>query len=461
MFDGIKKAGGISFGVSMVTSQLGKDTTKARKMMGGFVDDTKKRLAGLRNSFSGVAASMTAVFSAAAITGFAKRQFEMIDSLHHSAQSLGVTTEELSRLGWAAEQSGSDITAVEKSMARMVRTTRDAAVGLETAKRSFDVLGLDAKALNQLAPEKQFQAIAEAFSKLKAEQDQLVVAQDIFGRSGKSLIETLSLGKDGLAGMADQADRLGVTINGIDAANVAKAADEMNELRKQMAGIGNQLAIDFGPGVVGLSQRVATGMSRMTGGEGGENVREKMLREKTELAAERASTLQIEAQNRFAARQRAAQMKANPLGLPTREEYFKRKSQGQAVHGAMTGALGMGGDLAKSLGATLAQIASGIANDPVAKAQRDSALASILNRSAMQGGASDSTWSKTRRKASHGIRDFDAVESGSMAAYQQRIRGQQQFNKARPIEEKQLATLEQIAKALENPADHLIAEGAV
>lgn len=459
MFNGIKKAGGISFGVSMVTSQLGKDTTKARKMLGGFVDDTKKRLAGLRNSFSGVGTSLAAAFSVGAVAGFAKRQFDMIDALHDTSKNLGITTEGLSRLNFAAEQSGASQEAMEKSLAKMVRSTRDASLGLETYQRAYDKLGLNAKELMKLAPEQQFAEIADAVKNLKSENDQLTVAQDIFGRSGKELVETLRLGKQGLSGMADEADRVGATINGIDAANVAKAADEINKLKKQLAGIGNQLAVDLGPGAVGFAQRVSTGLSVMSGGSGGETVAEKQLRERMGLKAEQQNNLLAEAQARFE-RKRQQELGRTWVQRAGEANRKDRAQFGMAV-GAKDALAGGVADFAKKLGTTVTQIATGVATSSEARIARETAFKDILNRSAMSGGATDATWKKITRKESQRIRSFDAVESGSLAAYQQRLRGQQQFEKARPIEEKQLATLEKIAAALENPAEFMIAEGSV
>ena len=56
-----------------------------------------------------------------------------------------------------------------------------------------------------MSPEEQFGAIAEALQDVESQSDKARIAQDIFGRSGMKLINTLNLGKDGLAAMKQEA----------------------------------------------------------------------------------------------------------------------------------------------------------------------------------------------------------------------------------------------------------------
>lgn len=451
-----KFIGGIRFDVGVGTAKLASDMKRARGMTNSFVGDVKKRLGGLRDSFTGVGTALTAAFSVGAVTTFAKRQFDMIDALHDTAKNLGITTEGLSRLNFAAEQSGASQEVVEKALAKMVKSTRDASLGLDTYLRAYNKLGLNAKELMQLAPEKQFATIAEAIKNLKNENEQLTVAQDIFGRGGKELVETLRLGKDGLAGMANEADRLGATINSFDAAKVAKAADEINKLKKELAGIGNQLAVDFGPGAVGFAQRVSTGLSRLTGGEGGENVAERQLRQRTELMVARNQNIAAESQRRFELKQ--MRQRYSNRGLLTHDQYVARRkqqlSQGQAVVDAMKGALGAGSGFAKGLGATVSQIATGIATSSEARYARQNAMKQIMDNSFFTGGpkASDKTWEKTKARQQMKVDRFSAAESGSVAAHQQRVRGMQQFDKVQ-LEQRDL--LKQIAANTKNSGANL------
>jgi hypothetical protein len=453
MAGGIKKAGGISFGVSMSTSKLTKDVKTARTTLGKFVDGTRAQLGNLRNSFGGLGASLTAAFSGAAMVGFVKNQFDMIDALHDTSKNLGVTTEAMSRLNFAAEQSGASQGAVETALARMVKSTRNAAMGVETAAKAYEKLGLNAAELNNLSPEKQFAIIAEAVKNLKNQQDQLTSTQDIFGRGASELVETLRLGKDGLSAMANEADRVGATINSWDAEQVAKAADELIKVRKQFAALGNQVAVDLGPGAIGFGQRVATGLSRMTGGEGGENVAERKLREHTELKQARQEQITAAVKARMAAKKQKEW--AATIWQRAAASNARDKRQGAAFAGLRDNIAGRLGGAATSFGqgmlANAQQIGSGLMGG-AAQAQRSKAWNDIQLQAMLSGPrASDKTWAKTQRKFSS-VKDFNAEQSGSLAAYQQRVRGQQQFGK---VEEKQLKVQEQSRDYLKEILDVL------
>lgn len=446
MAGGIKKAGGISFGVSMATGKLSKDVAKARKTVGGFVGAVQGSLGKLRASFGGIGSAFTAAFSGAAIVGFVTNQFRAIDALHETSQQLGVTTESLSRLGHAADMTETSQERMIAGFTRLGDATRKAMTGLGTAAGAYAKLGIDAEALNRLSPDKQFQAIAEKVGNLSTHQEQLNAAQAIFGKQlGSELLPLLKLGKEGLAGMAAEADKLGITINSVDAEKVAKAADEIAKLKKQLASLGNEAAIEFGPAVARFGNDVMTGLSQMTGGSAGENRAEEKLRKQTELKQARAAQMTAEVQARMRARKQKEW--GDTLWQRAAASNARDKRQGAAFAGIRDNLAGKAGGFLSGLGTTAQQIASGVMTSSAARGQRQSALQDILSKSLFTGGkkATDATWAKTQRKTSP-IADFDAARSGSLAAYQQRVRGSQQFSK---VEEKQLAVQERIADGID------------
>lgn len=425
---GIKKAGGISFGVSMSTGMLAKDVKKARSMMGGFVKGTTSML----SSWQGQVASLLGV---GALTSWAKSTFDSIDKLHESAKTLGLTTQALGGLAHAAEQNGSSQATLESGLSRMVKTTRDATLGMETASRAYEKLGLNAAELHKLSPDRQFTRIAEAIKNLKSEQDQLTVTQDIFGRGNKDLVETLRLGTDGLASMRSEAESLGKAINSVDAAKIAKAADELDKAKKTMQATMNQVVVEHGPGVANFASRVATGFSRMTGGEAGENAAEASLRKEMERRAFNQETLAKAAQARFDMKHTKERARAQVAEA--------KKAQGKtgAKVGGFLGNIGSGAaDFASGImtGKTQAGLLQNLSG-PLLMMQQKLAIAGLdKNRLA----AAESAKTNTRRKFS-GVSDFNSEQSGSLAAYQQKIRGGQQFDK---VEQQQLKAQQSMDK---------------
>jgi len=92
-----------------------------------------------------------------------------------------------------------------------------------------------------------------------------------------------------------------------------------------------------------------------------------------------------------------------------------------------------------AMGRNASQIFGGVKDSPIAQMMRQLLGANLKNGMAGRGGFNITSSKQT-------IGDFDAAQSGSLAAYQQRVRGAQQFNK---VEEKQLAVQERIADGID------------
>src|SRR5690606_28423232 len=102
----------------------------------------------------------------AAITGpmvAAAKQFASAgDSLHKMSARTGASAQSLSELGFAAEQSGSNVDALGSAMFRMRRRIANASTGAGPAVRALRDLGLEAGKLTQLPVDEQLGVIADA-----------------------------------------------------------------------------------------------------------------------------------------------------------------------------------------------------------------------------------------------------------------------------------------------------------
>lgn len=202
------------------SAQLLTELEKANRKIDRFAAQTTKTL----QKWSG---GLLAAFSARAMIQFGARVLKTQDDLAKLSQSAGVSVETLSRMGFAAEQSGTDLKTLETSLARLSKTAVTAIEGGNEAAEAFEALGIEAenadgklKATDQLLLE-----IADSFSKHADGAAKSAIAQALFGRSGAALIPFLNQGAEGIEKLAKQADRLGITI-GTDA---AKAAERFND----------------------------------------------------------------------------------------------------------------------------------------------------------------------------------------------------------------------------------------
>ncbi len=208
-----------------------------------FVEDSKL-VRGLRQasgklkkfgaSIVGMGAKLAAVGGAiAAPIVLATKTFaKMGDTVAKMAARTGISTEALSELGFAAEQSGADIGTLEKGVRRMQQTIVDAERGTKTATDALGLFGLTLEELKGLSPEDQIKLFADKMEGIEDPTVKAAAAMQVFGRSGAQLIPLLDKGRAGMEALQKQARDLGITISGEDATAAADFTDIMNKLNK-------------------------------------------------------------------------------------------------------------------------------------------------------------------------------------------------------------------------------------
>ena len=195
---------------------------------------------------------------AAAMGGLAaiklKKSFTDIDSLAKTSDKLGIATEKLGALRFAAEETGIGADTLDMALQRMVRRIAEAGQGTGEAKNAIAELGLNAQRLAAMSPDEQFKQIAEAMSGVGNQSDRLRLAFKLFDSEGAALVNTLKLGRQGLDEYETSANRLGVAVNRFDAAQIEKANDAFGRIGLVVEGLTNKIAIGLAPIVEGLSR---------------------------------------------------------------------------------------------------------------------------------------------------------------------------------------------------------------
>ena len=158
----------------------------------------------------GFAAVATAAAAAGAAMGVAvKGAIDNADALSKSAQKIGVTTEALSRLKYAADFSDISLEQLTGGLGRLSKTMLDVSTGSKgPAATAFKALGIavtDA-AGNLRNSDVVFSEIADRFGRMEDGATKTALAISLFGKSGAELIPLLNSGADGLAAMAAESD---------------------------------------------------------------------------------------------------------------------------------------------------------------------------------------------------------------------------------------------------------------
>jgi hypothetical protein len=188
------------------------------------------------------------VSAQAAFQGF-MNAVNKADKLNEFSVRLGISTEQLSAWGYAAEQSGTDLESLTGALGKFSKTVAAAADSGSRQSELFAALGISIKDasgnlrdVEELLPE-----IADAFKALDNDTTETALAMELFGRSGAELIEFLENGSDGLSELGAEARSVGAIISG----ETAQAADEFNDeiakLRATVNGLFSQLAQELLP----------------------------------------------------------------------------------------------------------------------------------------------------------------------------------------------------------------------
>lgn len=239
------------------SSQLLTELEKANNRIDRFASKTGKTLQKWSNG-------LIAAFSARAIFQFSNDVLKAQAGLADMAQKTGVTVEELSALGYAAQQSGSDLQTLDAGLRGLSNTATDAANGSKKAADSFAVLGIkvrdgndELKSSGDLLLE-----IAEQFAQYEDGAAKSALAQDLFGKAGRDLIPLLNKGAAGIEELTKRADELGITLSTQAAQAASKLQDNLATLGAITRGVVGQALQE----VVPILSNFAEGM--ITGAEG-------------------------------------------------------------------------------------------------------------------------------------------------------------------------------------------------
>lgn len=211
--------GKLSVGLSLSAGAFTKGLDRARGRLSKFKKESTALSRGLRAT--GAAFAITGALAVRSI----QRNLEYIDSLAKMSTRLGITTEKLSELHFAARLSGVEITALNTGLQRMIRRVNQASTGTGEAVDTLKELGLDAKELSLLSPDKMFLRIADATSKLATEGAKVTAFFKLFDTEGVGLKVVAEGGAAGIEDMARQAREAGAVIG----MKMAKDAERLND----------------------------------------------------------------------------------------------------------------------------------------------------------------------------------------------------------------------------------------
>lgn len=209
---------------------------------------------------SAEAGSRAGVILGAAVSGAAiaygalvAHAVEAADKTHLVAQRLGLTTEALSTYHYAAQMANVSTATFDSALGRLSNAVARAAGGSKIQAQLFDKMGISVRdaGYQVKGTDTLLNEIAGKFATYRDGPEKAALANKLFGQSGSELIPLLNeLGDKGFAAVREEAEKLGVVIDG----NTAKAANELGNkitaLKLVTEGYFNNVARDVLPNLV-------------------------------------------------------------------------------------------------------------------------------------------------------------------------------------------------------------------
>jgi hypothetical protein len=214
------------------------------------------RLLGVEQGF-GKITGLIGGLSAATAVGFLAQSVtstaELADGMGDLAQTLGTTTENLSKLKYAADIEGV-FEPLQSGMTKLAKASEDFRSGSAGAIDSFGKLKIDPSSFNDTA--ELFTAVADKLSKMEDGARKTAIAQELLGKSGAQLLPLINQGADGLKQYADEAERFGLVISD----EVAEAAGKLNDNFAKIEAAAKGMSVQLGGPLVESLSKTTEGM---------------------------------------------------------------------------------------------------------------------------------------------------------------------------------------------------------
>lgn len=187
--------------------------------------------------------------SAVSFVALIKSSTDAADQMSKSAQKVGITTEALSRLKYAAELADVPFENLEKSLTKLSRAAYDATATGGASAQAFTQMGIaTTDASGRLKDSAVLMSeVADKFARMENGSAKTALSMALFGKAGAEMIPLLNEGSAGLKKYADEADNLGLTISGNTGPESERFNDNLQRIGKISTGAANTITADLLP----------------------------------------------------------------------------------------------------------------------------------------------------------------------------------------------------------------------
>lgn len=234
------------FGTVLIEDQ---DAIKALKNVDNKGKETKTSLQDIADKGVKIGAAVVAGTGAAigGLMALANTTADSADKWDKLSLRTGIAVEELQRWGYAAGQSGADITVLETGMKKLSDTMVDAQNGSKTAKSAYEQLGISMADLATMTPEQAFESVMNALGDMEDGALKNSIGNDLLGKSYVELKPLLAEGSEGMQALKDRADELGIVMSEDAVGAGVVFGDTLADAKSSLDGVKNKIVADLLP----------------------------------------------------------------------------------------------------------------------------------------------------------------------------------------------------------------------
>jgi hypothetical protein len=184
-----------------------------------------------------------------------KRTIDAADDMSKAASRIGIGTEELSKLAYAAKLSGVEFGTLESSLGRLSKNMAEAFAGSEAAAKRFEQFGISIRNTDGtlMSTSDVMTAIADKMAAMPDGAEKTAMAMELMGRGGAAMIPLLNGGSQALGDLMAEAETFGQVFT----AEMGKSAEQFNDNLSRLTGT-------FGALAATIATAVLPGMVRLT-----------------------------------------------------------------------------------------------------------------------------------------------------------------------------------------------------
>lgn len=236
-------------------------------------DKTRNAFASVNKSMGVMSGKVAALGGAlaglAGAAGFGalmKVSGDAAEKLAFAAERTGIATEKLAGLQYAVEQT-SEVTGDQfvQSLTKMNSKIAEAAIKGGESAQVIEGIGLNVKDLANMRADQQFEAISEAIAGMGNAGERAYVAQKLMEEQGVKLVNTMALGKDGLADYTKEAEAFGLAISKADTEKVKESNRQMERLGAVVMGISTTVRVHLSPYIAAIADYFADAARKSNG----------------------------------------------------------------------------------------------------------------------------------------------------------------------------------------------------